>query len=146
MKRNRLVIVRGLPGSGKSSFAKKNFNCLILENDMFHIGMGKYQYSNGNIKDAISWCYNTCMEALYNGMDVVVANTFTKKRFVEGYRELALNAGAEFEVYRCVADYGNTHNVPKFVLENMRNSFEDWPGEKIVGENNENTSKNAEFD
>lgn len=131
-KRNRLVIVRGLPGSGKSTFAKRNFDCLVLENDMFHVRMGEYRYSGDSMKDAISWCRDTCKAALLNGMDVVVANTFTQRRFIEEYRRLAVDAGAGFEVYRCVSDYGNIHDVPKSVLEGMKSGFEDWPGEKIV--------------
>ena len=31
---NKLTIIRGLPGSGKSTYAKSRYNCLILENDV----------------------------------------------------------------------------------------------------------------
>lgn len=131
-KKAKLTIIRGLPGSGKSTYAKANYKCLILENDMFHIQNGAYNYSVNNMKMAILWCKSACETALSNGMDVVVANTFTKRRFIEVYRQLAERYGAEFEVVRCSGNYGNIHDVPKMVLESMKNSFEDWEGETVV--------------
>lgn len=130
--RPKLTLIRGCPGSGKSTYAKNHYNCLILENDMFHRVNGEYMYDTDNMKNAMKWCFNMCECALANGMDVVVANTLTRKRFIQSYVDLALAYGADFEVLRCTADYGNTHNVPKYVLESMRNGFEDWPGEVIV--------------
>ena len=130
--KHKLTIIRGLPGSGKSTYAKKNYNCLILENDMFHIKSGEYCYSRDKMPEAISWCDSICENALSLGMDVVVANTFIKKNFVDSYRKLADKYDADFEVIRCVADFGNVHDVPKFVLEDMKNGFEDYDGEIVV--------------
>ena len=70
-----------------------------------------------------------CDTALRNGMDVVVSNTFTKKKFVDAYRRLAEKYGAVFEVYRMTGNYGNRHSVPENVLKSMAAGFEDWPGE-----------------
>lgn len=127
----KVTVVRGCPGSGKSTFARKHFQCCILENDQFQIIDGKYCWSAEGTKAAMSLCRRIAEEILRNGSDVCICNTFTKKRFVEGYRQLAEHYGAEFEVIRMTGEFKNTHNVPQFILDNMKKSFEDWPGEII---------------
>ena len=66
----KLTIIRGLPGSGKSTYAKKNYNCLILEQDMFFIRNGQYCYNANSIRRAVEWCKSMCEHALQLGMDV----------------------------------------------------------------------------
>ena len=132
IRRPKLTIIRGVPGSGKSTYAKTHYNCLILENDMFHIHGGEYDFHTSIQDDAVSWCRSACSEALSYGMDVVVANTFTKRRYINSYKALADECGADFEVIRCTGNFNNIHNVPKNVFESMRNGFEDWDGEKIA--------------
>ena len=129
---NKLTLIRGIPGSGKSTYAKDHYNCLILENDMFHIRDGQYMWDKDSMPDAIDWCMDTCERALSLGMDVVVSNTFTKRSVITKYFALADRYGADYEVIRCTGNYGNIHEVPRFVLESMKRNFDDWPGEKIV--------------
>ena len=130
MKTNRLLIVRSAPGGGKTVFVNKMFpNILHLENDMFHYHSGEYEYSQYRMKEAIKWCVRTCEDALKNGMDVVVSNTFVRKAFVDSYKKLAEKYGADFTVYRMMGNFNNIHNVPQNVLDNMKNNFEDYPGE-----------------
>ena len=130
--RPKLTLIRGIPGSGKSTYAKTHYNCLILENDMFHMQGGVYFFDPKRQNMAIDWCRSTCEGALANGMDVVVANTFTKKRYIESYRALAETYLADFEVIRCTGNFKNIHDVPENVFELMKNGFEDWDGERIV--------------
>lgn len=127
-----LYLVRGIPGAGKSTFAKANFRCLILENDMWHESDGKYQWNAKSMKDAVRWVMSTAEFMLANGRDVCVCNTFVKRASVEVYRKIVEKHAANFIVYRCTHDYGNIHNVPKHVLESMKAGFEDWPGEIVV--------------
>lgn len=127
-----LTIVRGIPGSGKTTFVKRSFSCLHLENDMFHMRDGKYMFKGTSQPDAIKWCMDTARNALEAGMDVVVSNTFTKRRYVEAYRKIAEETGASFEVFRCTGSFENVHSVPKDVFESMKAGFEDWPGEKLT--------------
>lgn len=129
----RLVLVRGLPGSGKSTFAVRNFpGVLRLENDMFHQRDGEYRFNRALQDKAVRWCLDATSLALDAGMDVVVANTFTRRRFVMAYKEIAEEFDADFSVYRMTGDWGSVHNVPKDVLEGMRRGFEDWEGETTV--------------
>lgn len=130
---NKLVIVRGCPGTGKSTFVKEAFpNILHLENDMFHYHNGSYLFNQRKQENAIEWCIDMTMISLKRGMDVVVSNTFTKKAFVDSYKKIADLFGSKFEVYRMMGNFNNIHDVPKMILENMKNNFEDYPEEKFA--------------
>ena len=128
-----LHLVRGIPGSGKSSFVRKTFpGILHIENDMFHMHDGKYDWHSEHMKDAISWCAEMVKTALENSMDVVVANTFTKKKFIEFYKKLADEYHAKFNVYRCIGNFKNVHGLTNSTVKNFEDNMEDWPGETIV--------------
>ena len=129
----RLILVRGVPGSGKSTFAARAFPGVFhVENDMFHIKDCEYRFDFNKQKDAVSWCMEMCETALRNGMDVVVSNTFTKRRYVMAYAKLAAKYGADVSVYRMTGSFENRHSVPATVFNNMKNGFEDWSGETVV--------------
>lgn len=129
----RLILVRGVPGSGKSTFAAKIFpGAFHVENDMFHVKDGEYRFDFNKQKDAVSWCMDMCDIALRNGMDVVVSNTFTKRRYIMAYVKLAEKYGADVSVYRMTGSFKNSHSVPVAVFENMKKGFEDWSGEIFV--------------
>ena len=129
----RLILVRGVPGSGKSTFAAKVFSgAFHVENDMFHVKDGEYRFDFNRQKDAVSWCMDMCETALRNGMDVVVSNTFTKRRYIMAYVKLAEKYGADVYVYRMAGSFKNCHSVPAAVFENMKKGFEDWSGEIFV--------------
>lgn len=128
-----LRLFRGHPGSAKSTSAKRMFpGTLLLENDMFLIQDGQYKWSKDRVIDAIDWCMETTRNALEHNMDVVVANTFTKARYVMAYKKIAEEYGAKFEVYRCIGDFKNTHGLSDSMVQNFKNAMEDWPGEVIV--------------
>lgn len=130
MKTNRLLLCRSIPGCGKTTFVNKTFpNILHLENDMFHYHSGEYEYNQYKMKEAVNWCVRTCEDALKNGMDVVVSNTFVRKAFVDAYKRIAEKYGAKFTVYRMMGSFKNIHNVPQNVLDNMKSNFEDYDGE-----------------
>ena len=129
----RLILVRGVPGSGKSTFAAKVFpGAFHVENDMFHVKDGEYRFDFNKQKDAVSWCMDMCDTALRNGMDVVVSNTFTKRKYITAYVKLAAEHGADVSVYRMTGSFKNSQSVPAAVFENMKKNFEDWPGETVV--------------
>jgi predicted kinase len=123
--------VRGLPGSGKSTYAKK-LNCLILEADMYFMQDGLYKWSGRFIHQAHEWCRDMVSLAMMNSMDVVVSNTFTQLKEFAVYLELATKFNYDVEVVRCTGEYGNTHGVPEETIAKMKARFEDYEGEVLV--------------
>lgn len=93
---------------------------------------GKYEWTKDTVKDAIAWCTDMVDACLGAGMDVCVANTFTKMRFVMAYEKIALRNNAKFEVYRCQGDFKNVHGLSPKMVESFKNAMEDWPGEILV--------------
>ena len=129
----RLNLFRGAPGSAKSTSVHKMFpGVLLVENDMFHMHNSQYEWKAENMPKAISWCISMVRTALENGMDICVANTFTKRKFVEAYKMIAEEYGADFHVYRCIGKFKNVHGLSEGMVANFEKAMEDWPGEIIV--------------
>jgi predicted kinase len=130
-KLGNLIIVRGLPGSGKSTFAKSNyvnnFGYILLEADMYFCKDGIYLYDKDKLSNAHDWCYNETIKQLRAGNSVVVANTFTRLWEIKKYLELNPS-----KIYRCVGNYKNIHNVPEDIIQKMKDRFQDIEGEIIV--------------
>jgi predicted kinase len=125
-----LYIVRGIPGSGKSTFSKTlvNKDYCHKEADMFFIdGDGNYNFEPSKIKDAHQWCQEE-MDFLMRleHSPVVVSNTFTQEWEMEPYNKLAEKYG--YKVFSVIVEnrHGgvNTHGVPEDKLEIMKNRFE----------------------
>lgn len=134
MKNNRLILVRGLPGSGKSTYAKNYFGGHIrLEADMYFIQPdGSYDWAADRLSKAHNWCFETTKIMLNNGYDVVVSNTFTTLKELNPYIEVASSNDIPFAVFRMTNEYTSIHNVPQIVIEKMRIRFEDYEKEVLV--------------
>ena len=135
MKRPMLVIVRGTPGQGKSTYAEKVFvpqGFKHFENDQYFMKNGRYEFDLKKAKDAANWCFNSVAKELAAGNDVVVSNVFVTVKAVNRYKELAKKYNATFKVLRMTGNFKNVHDVPKNVLANMKANFEDYPGEELV--------------
>jgi predicted kinase len=122
-----LYLVRGLPSSGKSTFAK-TLGGQHYEADMFFIDpiSGEYKFDGSKIKLAHEWCQNRVEGDMILNMDkIVVSNTFTQEWELEKYFELAEKYG--YKVFSIVVEnrHGGTniHKVPEEKLEQMRNRF-----------------------
>ena len=122
-----LYIVRGIPGSGKSTFAK-TLGGQHYEADMYFIDEeGNYKFDGTKIKDAHKWCQSfveTNMVLEYP--KIVVLNTFTQEWEMKPYMDLAKEHG--YKVFTIVVenrhDGKNVHNVPEDKIEQMANRFE----------------------
>ena len=132
--RNILYLVRGLPGAGKSTFAKKLLDCMTdvhYETDMFFTDpkTGEYKFDATELKRAHQWCYDRVkhsMEVFDDARTIVVSNTFTQEWEMQPYIDLAEKHG--YTVISLIVEnrHGgvNTHNVPEETLDRMRNRFE----------------------
>lgn len=135
MKYSRLFLIRGLPGSGKSTFAKRYFWMMSrhLEADMYFIKPnGDYVFEPNKIKQAHEWCQQSARIFLTQGYDVIVSNTFTTVNEMKFYLDFAKENNIPVEIARMTKDYGSIHNVPQDVIDRMRSRFEDYEGEIYV--------------
>jgi predicted kinase len=120
-----LVLVRGLPGSGKSTFARKLAGFRHLEADMFFVGAdGAYVFEPTKLKEAHAWCQEQCKATLLAGGNVVVSNTFVKRWEMSFYVNLAAELGVEVTEVTVAGSYSNVHGVPDAVVERMRSNWE----------------------
>lgn len=129
-----LYLVRGVPGSGKSTYVQENLaGFLWYEADMYFIRPnGRYEFNPRFIKDAHNWCRSKVHSTMVDGENVVVSNTFTRKWEMKEYLQMAEDFGYEVVVIRCSGSYKNVHGVPDGKVQEMRIRFEDFEGEKIV--------------
>lgn len=130
-----LTLVRGLPGSGKSTFANFVWNdYAICEADKFFYDKeGNYNFDASKLKQAHEWCRNEVETRMKDNEanhqyypEIVVSNTFTQEWEMEAYYELAKKY--DYLVISIIVEnrHGgkNVHGVPEEKLEQMRNRFQ----------------------
>jgi len=143
-----LYIIRGLPGSGKSTFARR----LVGRGNYFEADMyftdekGVYRFDPTKLQAAHAWCFSEvqkAMESRYTqykdneyGFEgsylsdlepVAVCNTFSQLWEMQPYLDLVKRPEyADWSV--CIIEmqnnFGNTHGVPTEAIERMRNRWE----------------------
>jgi len=134
----KLTVIRGLPGSGKSTAAKSIMDTtpdtLHFEADMFFVSptTGEYRYVAELIHDAHAWCRTMTIQALERGFNVIVSNTFTTEREIEPYRTIAAIHSVELEILTCRGTFQNVHAVPDSVIDRMQNRWQAVEAERFI--------------
>lgn len=123
-----LTLIRGLPGSGKSTFAK-TLRCLHYEADSFFLdSCGNYKYDIKLIGAAHDWCYGVTVKALRQGHSVAVSNTFTKLWELDRYMAIpSILDGVEVRIVEMRTQYENIHGVPEDKLKTMASRWQSIP-------------------
>lgn len=131
----KFLLIRGLPGSSKSTVAHKlvaKYGVEHFENDAYLMHGDKYVWTPEAAKDAAKRCFEDAMKALRAGKDVVVSNVFVTRKAVDRYVRAAKQLGCEVQIWRMTNDFGNVHDVPANTLASMKAGFQDYPSEKLV--------------
>jgi predicted kinase len=127
-----LYIVRGISGSGKSTFAK-TLGGIHIEADQYFVDVdGNYSFDGGKIKLAHEYCraqteaWMRTDGAQVNVDKIVVSNTFTQEWEMEPYFKLAKEYG--YKTFTLIVEnrHGgiNQHGVPEDKIKIMKNRFE----------------------
>lgn len=121
-----LIILRGLPGSAKSTRANKDYpNHLHYEPDhLFCDTRGTYRFDYQLFDKAKEFTRHMVDFALARGEDVVVSDVFPKLEELKPYFDLAEAHNAVVRVIDCTESFGNNHRVPVMVLKRMQDEFE----------------------
>jgi len=122
-----LFIIRGLPGSGKSLFAKLIGKAICTADDYHTDRYGNYHWKAENVGKAHGWCRCKCERFMKRNISpIVVANTSTTEKEFNPYYELADKYG--YRVFSIIVEnrHGgkDSHDVPVETLEKMRDRFD----------------------
>ncbi|AZF89733.1 hypothetical protein QE332_gp122 [Pseudomonas phage vB_PaeM_LCK69] len=134
MQEKIMYIIRGLPGSGKSSLAEILYNktwesgrqASICEADDYQMEFGKYVWKAERVVESHKKCMDKARWSMEIGLDaVIVSNTSTREREVAPYIDMAEEFG--YTVISLIVEnrHGNksVHDVPESTMEAMRNRF-----------------------
>jgi len=130
------TIVRGVPGSGKSTFAHissiEGFGDIISADDFFMEG-GRYCFDPRMLPQAHAQCLSRFLDYVKNGKSVIVDNVHSQKWEYKNYRLIAEMMGVESKVIELpcpdldtlrMFHARNTHNVPWHTMEAVWNRWE----------------------
>jgi len=128
----RLIIMRGLPGSGKTTKAT-SFGLPVFSSDDFSVVAGKYKFDPSKIDDNHKKNQERVAAALSEGKSCVVDNTNSQLWEMRPYAEIAIKYSAKIEfsypetpwrwdVTECAAKC--THGVPVSVIARMKERWE----------------------
>lgn len=131
----QMVIMRGLPGAGKSTRIKSKYpNATICSADHYFIdNTGTYNFNPTKLKSAHDACYAKAEKAVWESAPlIVIDNTNTQKWEFQKYVDLARQGGYEL-VTDDIFDGGasdeelfgrNSHGVPLQNIKQMRQRWE----------------------
>lgn len=127
-----LYLLRGLPGSSKSTLAKQ-LGGTHFETDNYFLDDNKnYKFDGSKLREAHQWCQDLVSDAMLlnhttgHNETIVVSNTFTKEWEMKPYMDMAKDW--EYMVFSIIVEnrHGgvNQHGVPDEKLQKMKDRFE----------------------
>jgi len=136
-KQKKLIILRGLPGSGKTTLAKQianNYGLIFSTNDYFYQKDGSYKFNAKKLKDAHFWNQDRATHAMSKNKPlIIINNNHIRKWEARPYIEVALKYNYDIEIIETDTPWRNNinelatrnnFNVPIKVIENMLNDWE----------------------
>jgi predicted kinase len=139
----KLIIMRGLPGSGKSTKARElaGSSGVIHSTDNYLIdpSTGKYRFDPMKIAEYHEMNLKSAIRSMKDNISpVVIDNTNVQKWHYQKYIDAAIENGydvevvaidptnySESDIHELAERQKRTHNVPKEVIVDMLNKWED---------------------
>lgn len=122
-----LFLVRGLPGSGKTTVAKElaRQSHVYSADDYFMVN-GEYYYNPDIISEAHAECFKNVKNSMRHGnLKIFVANTFVKEWELQLYYDLAREYN--YTVVSMIVEHRhngkNVHDVPNDIIRKMAMNF-----------------------
>lgn len=130
-----LIIVRGVSGSGKSTFAD-----FLLQN-LKHYETWDYEVSTRKfeadqwfidndepwnpryLQTAHEWCQAEVRKSLQAGYITIVSNTTIRAKELDTYIDIANSLKVQYFVVVADGDYRNVHDVPESKVEKQASGF-----------------------
>lgn len=136
-----MIIMRGLPGSGKSYKAKllahignaeRGYVTPILSTDQYFVAGGFYVFDRDKLGHAHQWNQWRAEQLCRVGKNLIIDNTNTTWCEIKPYVEIAIKYGYDIELHiprttwawdvdKCTKR--NSHGTPREVVECMRDRF-----------------------
>lgn len=128
-KTNTLILLRGLPGAGKTTLANMLADEVHSADDYFYENgpnVDKYDFDASKLGAAHGQCKTRVENAMKSNVErIVVANTNTTEKEINPYIKLAESYG--YQIISLVVEnrHGNksVHGVPSDVLDAMEKRF-----------------------
>lgn len=141
----QVIILIGIPGSGKSHFCSDK-EASIVSADSFFMKDGEYQFDVSELSQA----HNACMKEFISYVQdkkslIIVDNTNTTIEQIAPYYSVAKAFGYSVQLRKIVCDpviaaKRNTHNVPYSTCKRMADQINNlkipffWDVEKVSNE------------
>lgn len=131
MNNKNLILVRGLPGSGKTTMANifANDDTAVLAADDYFTNehTGEYNFIPEEIGQAHTECQKRCLTCMKNEVStIVVHNTFTRESEMDAYFKMAKEN--DYIVHTVIVEnrHGNSsvHGVPQKTMKKMAQRFD----------------------
>lgn len=124
----RVIIMRGVSGSGKSTYAKKQFpNSTIVSADLYFERNGTYTFDRTKLPYAHQWCWKQFFEAVQRGdQTIVVDNTNTSVAEISPYILPAEAYGYSVEIITLEVDPATAakRNIHQVSEEGVKRQFD----------------------
>jgi len=142
----KVIIMRGIPGAGKSTHANDNYpNAAVVSADDYHMIDSEYRFNQVNVKVAHDDCLRRFVELLQGTKrDIIVDNTNIQAWEIAVYYRLAELYKAHVEIVRVevnpyVAARRSVHKVPLKVVLRMSTALRNehlppWWREIVISE------------